>query len=408
MHPPSSVPTFLVVRSGEWCFFPPFSEPFGVLMFTTEAHRSEGTKRDASQTNTMAACDGCPKGEPIGDVEGDRVWQKKYCARVAKRGPFLTPVEEGATYYYCTCGSSNNQPFCDGSHNAINKTHGTSFKPKAYKASATGKIAFCGCRTSANGLTCDGSHNNLPNDGTACRTPLATAYQPYVVAGVASVSHDTVRVTLAGEGTGEKMPPSYHFSCKIGPKSRPYTPISYDPEANKLELLVKKIDGGAVSPSVHALKEGDTVQLRGPSPGEYEVVAGKHKSLLLLAAGSGLTPILQIVQALCTMGEGKTEVVLVYSNKTEEDILLRDSILQLQEVHPNVLTSVVFCVTRGPKELEAPLHSGRVSHELLKKLFGERAKDNAHAVVCGTPEFNVACSEICAKIGLGEKAVTLS
>lgn len=74
---------------------------------------------------------------------------------IAKKGPYEEEVEEGKTYYYCSCGKSSNQPFCDGSHK------GTSFKPIAYTAEKTGKVHFCGCKHSKNGPLCDGSHHNL-------------------------------------------------------------------------------------------------------------------------------------------------------------------------------------------------------------------------------------------------------
>lgn len=64
-------------------------------------------------------------------------------------------VEEGKTYYWCACGLSKNQPFCDGSHKD------TGISPVAYKAEATGKAFFCGCKHSKKEPLCDGSHKEL-------------------------------------------------------------------------------------------------------------------------------------------------------------------------------------------------------------------------------------------------------
>lgn len=66
--------------------------------------------------------------------------------------PFATEVESGKTYYWCACGRSNKQPFCDGSH------QGTEFAPIAYKAEVNRKVFFCGCKVSGNKPMCDGSH----------------------------------------------------------------------------------------------------------------------------------------------------------------------------------------------------------------------------------------------------------
>ena len=74
---------------------------------------------------------------------------------VAQKSPYAVEVQEGVSYYWCTCGRSNMQPFCDGSHN------GTSFEPLEYKAEKTGTVYFCGCKKSATQPLCDGTHNKL-------------------------------------------------------------------------------------------------------------------------------------------------------------------------------------------------------------------------------------------------------
>jgi CDGSH iron-sulfur domain-containing protein 3 len=74
---------------------------------------------------------------------------------IAGRAPIATDVEAGKTYYWCTCGKSAKQPFCDGSHK------GGDFVPQAYTATQTGKVWFCACKHSANKPLCDGSHKNL-------------------------------------------------------------------------------------------------------------------------------------------------------------------------------------------------------------------------------------------------------
>jgi len=68
-------------------------------------------------------------------------------------GPIAIEVEEGKSYYWCSCGQSKKQPFCDGSHK------GTEFTPLAYKAEETKKVFFCACKQTNNAPFCDGSHN---------------------------------------------------------------------------------------------------------------------------------------------------------------------------------------------------------------------------------------------------------
>jgi CDGSH-type Zn-finger protein len=74
---------------------------------------------------------------------------------IAQKGPFPVEVEAGKAYFWCSCGRSANQPFCDGSHK------GTGLAPVRHVAEKDGRVFFCGCKASANGVLCDGSHNRL-------------------------------------------------------------------------------------------------------------------------------------------------------------------------------------------------------------------------------------------------------
>ena len=71
----------------------------------------------------------------------------------AADSPFGVDVEEGKSYFWCACGKSANQPFCDGSHK------GSEFSPVKYTAEKSKKVFFCGCKQTGNQPLCDGSHN---------------------------------------------------------------------------------------------------------------------------------------------------------------------------------------------------------------------------------------------------------
>ena len=75
---------------------------------------------------------------------------------VASRTPIAVAVGADETYWWCSCGTSAKQPFCDGSHK------GTDFTPVKYEATASTKVWFCGCRQTANAPLCDGAHKKLP------------------------------------------------------------------------------------------------------------------------------------------------------------------------------------------------------------------------------------------------------
>ncbi len=74
---------------------------------------------------------------------------------IAQDSPIPVEVEEGKSYFWCSCGQSKRQPFCDGSHK------GSRFEPVKYTAEASKKVFFCGCKHTSKQPLCDGSHSKL-------------------------------------------------------------------------------------------------------------------------------------------------------------------------------------------------------------------------------------------------------
>ena len=71
--------------------------------------------------------------------------------KIASTSPFVQEMPAG-TYFWCACGLSSKQPFCDGSH------RGSGFTPTKVELTEAGKVAWCGCKQSKNGAFCDGTH----------------------------------------------------------------------------------------------------------------------------------------------------------------------------------------------------------------------------------------------------------
>ena len=75
--------------------------------------------------------------------------------KVSQKSPIAVNVKKGETYYWCSCGKSAKQPFCDGSH------IGTSFTPLAFTADNDETAYLCACKHTKNPPFCDGSHKDL-------------------------------------------------------------------------------------------------------------------------------------------------------------------------------------------------------------------------------------------------------
>ncbi|OGT80402.1 MAG: glutamate synthase [Gammaproteobacteria bacterium RIFCSPLOWO2_02_FULL_47_50] len=73
----------------------------------------------------------------------------------AYKSPIPVDVTAGQEYWWCACGMSRNQPFCDGSHKGSDKS------PLKYTATETTQIWFCACKKTGNQPLCDGSHSKI-------------------------------------------------------------------------------------------------------------------------------------------------------------------------------------------------------------------------------------------------------
>lgn len=75
--------------------------------------------------------------------------------KIAAKQPIAVNLNAGAEYWWCACGRSKNQPFCDGSH------QGTGIEPVSFKAAKAGEAWLCQCKQTKTPPYCDGSHNKL-------------------------------------------------------------------------------------------------------------------------------------------------------------------------------------------------------------------------------------------------------
>ncbi len=74
---------------------------------------------------------------------------------IANKAPYKVDLEAGKTYYWCQCGRSKDQPFCDGAHKV------TDIKPVVFNPETSKTVFLCGCKQTLNPPYCDGKHRTL-------------------------------------------------------------------------------------------------------------------------------------------------------------------------------------------------------------------------------------------------------
>ena len=132
---------------------------------------------------------------------------------------------------------------------------------------------------------------------------------------------------------------------------RSYTPISSDENRGYFDLLIKSYPQGNISKHMATLKIGDVMKVKGPK-GAMVYTPGLVKRFGMIAGGTGITPMLQIIRAIVrgrprNGGNDTTEVDLIFANVNYEDILLKDDLDSLTKEDPGFR---VYYVLNNPPE----------------------------------------------------------
>jgi len=240
------------------------------------------------------------------------------------------------------------------------------------------------------------------------------------------ISHDTrrFRFKLPSPSHVLGLPIGQHIylSAKIGDQMviRPYTPVTSDDDQGYFDLVIKVYfanvnprfpEGGKMSQYLENMKIGDNILVRGPSGnltygglGTFNirksktspVVPVKYKEVGMIAGGTGITPMLQLVEAILRDPNDKTQINLLFANQSEEDILLRSRLEKLQKEHSDQF-KLWFTVDRSSPGWSFSV--GFVTSDMIKDHLPPPSNDTL-ILLCGPPPMiNFACHPNLDKLG---------
>ncbi|KAL3641326.1 Nitrate reductase [NADH] 1 [Castilleja foliolosa] len=221
-----------------------------------------------------------------------------------------------------------------------------------------------------------------------------------------SLSHDTIllRFALPGEDQVLGLPVGKHiFVCATIEEKlcmRAYTPSSDVDTVGYFELVVKVYfrgvhpkfpNGGLMSQHLDSVKLGQFIEIKGPlghieytGKGNFKV-KNEHKfakKLAMIAGGTGVTPIYQVMQAILKDPEDETEMYVIYANRTEDDILLRDELDAWAEEYPERV-KVWYVVEKSVRE-DWKYSLGFVTEGIMREHI-PAASEYSLALACGPP-----------------------
>ncbi len=177
--------------------------------------------------------------------------------------------------------------------------------------------------------------------------------------------------------------------------SRSYTPVSNNSDRGVLELVIKVYPDGKLTNSyLSKLTEGDEVLFRGPK-GAMRYHRGVCKNIGMIAGGTGITPMFQLIRAICEDDRDLTQVNLIYANRAEQDILLRKELDTFARRYPKNF-KLFYMLDQPPAEWE--FGSGYVTRDLMEEKLPGPGLDTK-MMLCGPPGMVNAAKESLVSLG---------
>ncbi|KAI8578489.1 hypothetical protein K450DRAFT_247132 [Umbelopsis ramanniana AG] len=213
------------------------------------------------------------------------------------------------------------------------------------------------------------------------------------------ISHNTAlyRFGLPNKDDVLGLPIGQHISimAEINGKqiSRSYTPTSLDEDKGHFDLLIKSYPTGNISKYVGELKVGDSISVRGPK-GTFNYTPNLVREFGMIAGGTGITPMLQIIRAVLRNPNDTTKINLIFANVNDEDILLKKEIDELARKHSNF--NVHYVLNNAPANWTGGV--GFVTPDMIKQYCPAPAKD-IKILLCGPPPMISAMTKATTELG---------
>ncbi|KNC48316.1 NADH-cytochrome b5 reductase 1 [Thecamonas trahens ATCC 50062] len=177
--------------------------------------------------------------------------------------------------------------------------------------------------------------------------------------------------------------------------TRQYTPVSGDADLGYFDLVIKVYPGGKMSTHVDRMAPGDEIAVKGPK-GRFKYVRGMADALGMIAGGTGITPMLQIITAVLEDPEDTTKLNLIFANVNYEDILLKDDLDSLAATYPDQFS--VYYVLNNPPSPEWDGGVGYVSADMIQAWLPP-ASPATRMLLCGPKPMVKAMKSIAADLG---------
>lgn len=217
------------------------------------------------------------------------------------------------------------------------------------------------------------------------------------------LTHDTYRLRFelpdgktSGMFTASCLVTKANLPGEKNPVIRPYTPTSAPDAAGYMDLVVKGYAKGKMSKHIAELEVGDSLDIKGPIP-KIKYEPNKWKHVGMVAGGTGITPMLQVIEEGLRNPEDKTTFALVYGSLSEKDIILREHIEKLAAESKGRFR-VHFLINPGQKwsygnrPTAGVLRSvGFPTKDVLESFLPRAGPDNM-VFVCGPPGLMAAVS----------------